>query len=76
MSDSGSPLNRSIGLSNLIRGLIAMFAVIAIVTAFRERRIGLAVASVLFLAVAVPLAYWAWRCRESAAERSSSPMDT
>jgi len=53
-----------------------MFAVIAIVTAFREQRIGLALAGTLFLAVAVPLGFWAWRLRKAAADRSSFPKDS
>ena len=72
MGNTGSPLERPVGLRNLVRLMIAVVAVIAISTAFNEQRIGLALASILFLVVAVPAAYWAWRLRKSLADDSSS----
>ena len=73
MGNTDAPFSRPVRLWTLVRGLIAMFAVIAIVTAFTEKHIGLAIASILFLVVAVPLGYWAWRFRQSVAEDSSPP---
>ena len=72
MSSPDSPLKRPIGARNVVRLMIAVGAVIAIFTAFDEQRIGLAVASTLFLVVAVPAAYWVWRFRKSVADDSSS----
>ena len=71
MTDTESPLKRSIGLSNLVRGLIGLFAVVAIGAAFAAGRIGLAIAGLLFFAVAAPLGYWAWRVRQSPAVDAS-----
>ena len=72
MTDRESPLRRSIRFSNLVRGFIALVAVIAIGAAFAAGRIGLAIAGVLFFVVAASFGYRAWRLRQSATERSSS----
>jgi len=65
MPESNSPLNRSIGVSNLIRGLIALAAVLAVGAAVAAGRYGLAAVCGLFVLVAVLLGYWAWRARRS-----------
>ncbi|MGB7212851.1 MAG: hypothetical protein WBC97_09495 [Gemmatimonadales bacterium] len=63
MTDPGSPLNRPIGVSNLVRGLIALVAVVAIGGAFADGHIGLAIAGLVFVVIAVVLGIWAWRSR-------------
>jgi membrane protein implicated in regulation of membrane protease activity len=71
-----SPLNRSIGLSGLIRWLIAVGAVVAIGAAFAAGRVALAIAGTVFLVAAVILGYRAWRARSEAGadhSRSGSP---
>lgn len=65
MTDPGSPLNRSIGLTGAVRGLIAVVAVIAIVAAFVDGRYGLGIAGLVLLAVAGGAALWLWRLRQS-----------
>jgi hypothetical protein len=65
MTQPGSPLNRSIGFSNLIRGLIAVAAVIAIGAAFAAGRISVALAGIAFLVTAGAAAYWIWRSRQA-----------
>ena len=71
MPDNTSPLKRAIPVRHLVRGLIAMVAVLAIGAAFAERRYGIAVAGSVFLVLAVPLGYWAWRLRKSLTDHSS-----
>jgi len=71
MTDPESPLKRSISLSNLVRGLIALFAFIAVGAAFAAGRIGLAIAGVLFFVVAASFGYWVWHLRQSAAGHTS-----
>ena len=66
MPETDSPLKRSIGLSGVIRWLIAVAAVIAIGAAFADRRYGLAIAGVVFLVAAVALGYRGWRARQAA----------
>ncbi|MEO6066704.1 MAG: hypothetical protein ABIQ41_01840 [Gemmatimonadales bacterium] len=66
MAGPDSPLTRSISLPNLVRGLIALFAFATITVAFATGRIGLAIASLLFLVVAVAFRYWSWRLRRAA----------
>ena len=65
MTDPNSPLSRSISVANLIRGLIALAAVIAIGAAFAAGRIMLAVVLIGFVVLATCLGYWAWRSRQS-----------
>jgi hypothetical protein len=65
MDEPESPLRRSISLSNLIRGFIALFAVLAIGAAFAAGHIGLGLAGGAFCVVAVALGYWAWRARRA-----------
>ncbi len=63
MNEPESPLKRSVSLSNLIRGVIALFAVLAIGGAFAAGQIGLGIAGGAFCVLAVVLAYWTWRRR-------------
>jgi len=63
MPQVDSPLKRSIGLSGVIRFLVAVVAAIAIGAAFADGQFALAIAGVVFLVVAVTLAYRAWRTR-------------
>ena len=57
MTQPESPLRRSIGLSGVLRWLVAAAAVIAIGAAIAERRYALGVAGVMFLIAAVVLGY-------------------
>ena len=66
MPQTDSPLRRSIGLSGVIRWLIAVAAVVAIAAAFAEGFYALAIAGVVFLGLGVTLAYQAWRARKEA----------
>ena len=61
MPETDSPFKRSIGLSGVIRWLIAAGAVIAIGAAFAAGRFALAIAGLVFIVAAVSLAYWPWR---------------
>ena len=65
MSESKSPLTRSIGLSGVVRWLIAVWAVIAIGDAFHEGHYALAIAGTIFVVVAAILGYRAWRARQA-----------
>lgn len=71
MPDPDSPLTRSIGLSGIIRWLIAAAAVIAIGAAFADGRVALAVAGLAFLVAAVALGYRARRARRAAGAPST-----
>jgi drug/metabolite transporter (DMT)-like permease len=74
MSDSKSPLTRSIGTDGVIRWLVTVVAVLAIGAAFHEGHYGLGIAGVVFVLAAVMLALKAWRARQDAgADRS--PLD-
>ncbi len=53
MTEPESPLKRPIRLDAVIVGLLALFAVVTVVAALVERRISLAIATVVFLAAAV-----------------------
>lgn len=66
MPEPDSPLTRSIGLSGVIRWLIAAAAVIAVGAAFAAGHFTLAIAGLVFLVVAVALGYRAWRARRAA----------
>jgi len=65
MSGNDSPLKRPIGLRNLVRGIIALCAVLAIGAALAAGRTDLAIAGLVFFVVAALLGYWAWRLRQS-----------
>ena len=67
MSQTKSPLRRSIGLSGVIRWLIAVAAVVAIGAAFADGHYALAIAGVVFFVAAVALGYRAWRARQAGA---------
>ncbi len=57
MTDPGSPLNKPVGISNLIRGLIAFAVVIAIGAAFAEGHTSLAIAGLAFVVIATLIGY-------------------
>ena len=61
MARSDSPLGRSIGFKNLLRGLIAVAAIVAVGAAFAEGRYGMAIAVILFLVAAVGVRIWMGR---------------
>ncbi len=63
MPETGSPLKRSIGLSGVLRWLVAVAAVIAIGGAFAAGRNSLGIAGLVFLVVALTLGYRARRVR-------------
>lgn len=65
MSETDTPLKRSIGLSGVIRFLIAAVAVIAIGAALASGRYALAIAGVVFLVVAIALGYRSWLARKA-----------
>ncbi|HET7025033.1 MAG TPA: hypothetical protein VFI39_07520 [Gemmatimonadales bacterium] len=65
MTDPGSPLKRPLSASNLIRGLIALVAVLAIGSAFLEGHIGMAIAGLAFVIIAAALGYRTWRARQA-----------
>ena len=63
MPDPVSPLKRSIGLTGLVRWIIAASAVIAVGAAFAAGRRRLAIAGLLFLLLACVVAYRGWQVR-------------
>jgi len=63
MREPDSCLKRSIGVSGVVRFLIAIFALIAIGDAFWEGRYGLGIAGVVVCAAALAAGYWIWRFR-------------
>ena len=65
MAEDKSPLNRSIGLSGVIRWLIAVFAMLAVGAAFEDGHYALGVAGAVFIAGAAILGYRAWRARQA-----------
>ena len=67
MTGPNSPLTRSISLWNLVRGFIAVAAVIALGAAFAEGHYALAIAGLVFFVIAVTLGYRAWRIRQGLA---------
>ena len=71
MSGTDSPLKRSIGLSGVIRFLIAVLAVIAIAAAFAAGRYAMAIVGVGFVLAAIALGYRAWLARKGA--KTDSP---
>ena len=64
MTQTESPLRRSIGLSGLLRWLVAVAAVIAIGAAIADGRLALGLAGIVFLFAAVVLGYRARRARQ------------
>ncbi len=66
MAQVDSPLTRSIGLSGLIRWLLAVSAMIAIGAALSAHKYALAIAGVIFFLIAIVFAYRAWRARQAA----------
>jgi hypothetical protein len=65
MSEPGSSVRHSIGLSGVIRGLLAVGAIIAIAAGLADGRYGLAVAGVVFFVAAAALGYLARRARQA-----------
>ena len=64
MTETDSPLGRSIGLSGVIRFLIAVAVVVAVGAAFADGHYRLGIAGVVFVVVAVIMGYRAWRARQ------------
>ena len=63
MTENNSPLKRSIGLSGVIRFLIAVVAVVAVGAALADDNYVLGIAGVVFVVAAVVLGYRAGRAR-------------
>lgn len=66
MNQTDTPLKRSIGLSGVIRFLVAVVAVVAVGAAFADDNYALGGAGIVFVVVAVVLGYRAGRARHSA----------
>lgn len=66
MTDPSSPFSKPLRLTNLVRGLIALAAVIAIGAAFAAGRVALGIAGLAMLGVAIPAVYWVSRIRHTA----------
>ena len=66
MSDTGSPLGRSIGWTGTLRSLVAVAATMVVGAAFYDGRYGLGAAGAGFIVVAVVLAIRARRARGDA----------
>ena len=71
MTRTDSPFKRSIGLSGVIRFLIAVSAVIAVGAAFASGRYAMAMIAVAFLVAAIALGYRGWLARNAAGAGSS-----
>lgn len=67
MTSPNSPLTRSISLWNLVRGFIAVAAIIALGAAVADGHYALALAGLVFFVIAVTLGYRAWRIRQGLA---------
>ncbi len=61
MADPATPLGRSIGLTGVIRWIIAVFATLAVGAALADGHYGLGTAGVVVLVLALVLGYRAWR---------------
>ena len=57
-------MSDSVSISNLLRGIIAFFVVVATGAAFAEGHYGLAIAGLVFVGLAVVLGLWSWRRRD------------
>ena len=75
MSQSESPLNRLIGLSGVVRWLIAVIAMVTIGAAFADHHYVLGVVGALFMVGAVGLGVWAWRARQAVDEGTPPDME-
>jgi uncharacterized membrane protein YedE/YeeE len=71
MQQSESPLNRSIGLSGVLRWLIAVFAMIAVGAAFAAGHIVLGIVGIAVIVGAALLGFQAWRARQAAGHADS-----
>ena len=76
MQQPDSPLNRAIGVTGLIRWLIAVAAVIAIGAAVADGHYGLAIVEVVFFVGAAVLAYRTWRARQDAEGGGAPPANS
>ena len=63
MTPTEPPLGRTMRLGNLIWGLLALIAVVAVGAAFAEGRYGMASAVIVFFFVAVIARIWVERPR-------------
>ena len=72
MTENDSPLGRSIGLSGVIRFLIAVVVVVAVGAAFADGHYRLGIAGVVFVVAAVILGYRAWRSAVGGVPRRGS----
>ncbi len=66
MTVEDSPLRHSIGISGVMRWIIAVAAVVAIGAAVADKRYALAIVTFAFLLVAGILGYRAWRAHQAA----------
>ena len=73
MSESKSPLTRSIGLSGVLRWALAVFSVIAIGDAFHEGHYGLAIGGTVVVVLAVFLGFKGWRARQALDDAGRNP---
>jgi len=76
MPHTDSPLRRSIGLSGIVRWLIALGATLAIGAAFAARYYLLAIVGILFFLAAVALAFRGWQARQATEKSVSAPRST
>ncbi len=76
MSQPDAPLKRSIDLSGIIRGLLAVGAVIAIGAGLAEGHYALAIAGAVFCVAAAALGYRARRARQAAGVPISPPKSS
>lgn len=72
MPQSDSPVTRSIGLSGVLRWLVAVVATIAVGAAFADGQYALGVAGIVVIAGAALLGYQASRARRRAPHAKSS----
>jgi hypothetical protein len=73
MDDSNAPFRSRLRISNLLRGLVALMAVMAIGAAFSAGQVALGIAGIVMLGLGIPAAYWASRTRRSLPRGPSTP---
>ena len=71
MIEPDSPLKRPLRLQTLVRGLIALAALVVVVAAFAEGHPVLGIVALLFFTMAATGAYWASRARRAARGESA-----
>ncbi|MEE8134067.1 MAG: hypothetical protein V3T56_03370 [Gemmatimonadales bacterium] len=64
MTETDSPLGRSIGLSGVIRLLIAVAVVVAVGAAFADGHYMLGIAGIVFVVAALIMGYRVWHARQ------------